>query len=247
MVNDSLNISAMTSEISAAVSFFSGVRSGVIGRIAVSKAVRHNEIYHVRSSIALPLDGSRFTGRNLIRILERRLTVLAEYEIICTRYGILEDVDINEQVIRAVRLMYFIDFHPVAALDSDIVLRNAFALYEKLERGSHPHPPRKRFYSAYLRRIRISNRIGNKSCVSGTRRKHYCRHNSNYSFHIQKYQLISKFQFHGEQSWAVTVTTSLSSTRLKTNVLSSHATTSKRPPFSPARSAGCSWRSFIRF
>ena len=56
MVNDSLNIAAMTTEILAAVGLFSGVRSGVIGRITVRKAVRHNEIYHVRSSITLPLD-----------------------------------------------------------------------------------------------------------------------------------------------------------------------------------------------
>ena len=122
MVNDSLNIAAMTTEILAAVRLFSGDGSEVIGRISVGKAVRHNEIYHVRSSIALSLYRAGFTGCNLIRILERRLPVLAEYKIICTRRGILEDVYINEQVIRAVRLMNFIDFHPIAALDSDIVL-----------------------------------------------------------------------------------------------------------------------------
>ena len=161
----------MTSEISVAVRFFSGVRSGVIGRIPVRKTVRHNEIYHVRSSIALPLDRAGFTCSDLIRILERRLTVLAEYEIICTRCGILEDIDINEQVIRAVSLVNLIDFHPVAALNSDIVLRNAFTLYHKLQGGFHSCPPGEWLYSMNLCAVGIS--YGRNILSAGAR----CQHN----------------------------------------------------------------------
>ena len=87
MVDNPLNVTAVSSEKFAAVRLFSGVGRRIIRRVAICKAVRHNEINHIRARKTFPLRRALNPRPDFVGTFETLLP-FCEHEIICPRLRI---------------------------------------------------------------------------------------------------------------------------------------------------------------
>ena len=135
-----LDVTAMTAEELFTGIFVCRIICRVIRSVAVSKAVRHDQIYHIRRSEALALCRAFLAGCDFVRIFEG-LAILAEYDIICARACVCRDLHIHKQIVGAVCLVDLFHADASAAFDGYIIFRNILSLDQKLERHFHTCPP----------------------------------------------------------------------------------------------------------
>src|SRR5690554_8142353 len=64
MVDDSLNVSSVTTSFGRSIGFFESICRAVVIRISVRKAIRHQQINHIRAVKSLAF------GRILVSLLE---------------------------------------------------------------------------------------------------------------------------------------------------------------------------------
>ena len=143
MVHDALNVSSVTSEKFIPCRFFGRVFSGVICRVSVGKAVRHNQINHVTCSKTLPLCRTFAAGGYLVWILEDFRPVVKDYPV-CARSGILRNFHIDEEIVRAVSLVHSRNGNSFSSFHTHIAGRYVLSPHKQLERCFHSGPPRKR-------------------------------------------------------------------------------------------------------
>ena len=140
MVDDTLDVTAVTAERLVAVSLVRHTLNRVIGNIAICKTVRHDEVDHVCSSEACTLCRTVLACCDFVWMLEG-FSILREYDVVCARLCICCDLDVHEKVVRAVSLVHLLDRHAFAAFDCNAVLRDVLALHKDLERHLHACPP----------------------------------------------------------------------------------------------------------
>ena len=70
VIDNSLDITSVTTSKPASISLLGCIFSGIIRRISIRKAVRHDEIHHISRSEALALSRTLCTGSYLIRVFE---------------------------------------------------------------------------------------------------------------------------------------------------------------------------------
>ena len=140
IIDDTLDITSVTSESLAAVSLVRHSFHRVIGRVSVSETVRHDEIDHVgcREACALGRTFSAFC--DLVRVFER-FAVLGEYDVVCARLCICCDRYIDEKVVWTISLVHLLDRNALAAFHGHVIGRDVLSLHEELERHLHACPP----------------------------------------------------------------------------------------------------------
>ena len=121
MVDDTLDVTAVTAVPMGSVGILRGIIGGVVRRVAVCETVRHDEVDHVRSSEASAFSRTCLTRRDFIRILER-LAVLREHDVICAGLCVRSDLHVHEKIVRAVRLIHLLYRNALAAFDGYIIL-----------------------------------------------------------------------------------------------------------------------------
>ena len=163
MVDDALDIASVPSEKGTSVSLFGRIRRRIVRRITVGETVRHDKVDHVRRGKTSTLCRASRPPVYTVRVFESLFSV-GEYEPVIPCYGVRSDSHVNENIIRTVALMYLLDFDTTAAFHLHIESGNAVSVYHDLERGFHPHPPRKGLDPLHL----VSGIGGDGRVESGT-------------------------------------------------------------------------------
>ena len=178
MVDDALDVPSVTAEELIAGRLLRRVRSGVIGRVTVGKSVRHYQIYHVCGRKTPPPGGTFSPGSYLIRTFEA-FTIFREHQPVGSGSSIMADFNIDEEIIRAVRLVNIFYFYAMPAFNPDTAGGYLCPLHKKLQRGLHTRPPGKRLHPGHpipgIRYgCRLKRSVAGAGCKSGD---NSCRHN----------------------------------------------------------------------
>ena len=122
-----------------------GAIAGLVGGIAVGKAVRHDKVYHIGRSEAFPLGTPLAAGLYAVGILEPAAVFPLEEEIMDGSRGGRAHLHVHKHEVGAVGGMYLLDFEVFTAR-RNLRKSDIGALHHELEVGFHAGPPEQGFY-----------------------------------------------------------------------------------------------------
>ena len=142
-INHTLKVTTVTAKECLTVSLLSCARCRVVGLIAITEAVRHNQIDSICSCKALTHCRVLATRSNGIRVL-KALIALLKYQVVCTCSSVACNSHIGKDIVRAIGLMSSCNLYPITALNSYAILRDVLSTDKQLQWGLHIGPPAKR-------------------------------------------------------------------------------------------------------
>ena len=140
MVDDALDVAAMTAEGILTVGALDGGGGGIVCGVAVGEAVGHDEIDHVGRGETLALSRAFNTlvkGVGITPSAGRG----REEKVESAGRGSSINGQIDEEVVGAVGLVDSRDADTIKALDADVASANAVGMHKKLKRLFHARPP----------------------------------------------------------------------------------------------------------
>ena len=174
VVDDALQVATVTAVQILTVGLL-GRRGGAVdGRVAIGKAVGHQQVDDIRGGKALALGRPCTAFCQRIGDLELLVATLKE-EVNLPRRSRGLNLDVEEEVVGAVGLVHFTQANPLA-YQLHLTGRDLFALHQELQRGLHTNPPRQRLKAGHStlglghsRHINLRCRGTRNSCHSDKR------------------------------------------------------------------------------